>query len=49
MTIFYENPKFKQIELTVADLKKIAEETKVAAEKKGGRGSDPDGGVGVVE
>ena len=33
VTIFYENPKFKQIELTAADLKKIAEETKVTAEK----------------
>ena len=33
VTIFYENPKFKQIELTAADLKKIADETKVAAEK----------------
>lgn len=33
VTIFYGNPKFKQIELTAADLKKIAEETKVVAEK----------------
>ena len=27
VTIYYENPKFKQIELTPADLKKIAEKT----------------------
>lgn len=33
VTIFYDNPKFKQIELTAADLKKIADETKVAMEK----------------
>ena len=33
VTIFYDNPKFKQIELTAADLKKIADETKVALEK----------------
>lgn len=28
VTVFYENPKFRQIELTVADRKKIEEETK---------------------
>jgi hypothetical protein len=28
VTIFYNNPKFKQIELTSGDLKKIAAETK---------------------
>lgn len=28
VTVFYENPKFRQIELTVADRKKIKEETK---------------------
>ena len=33
VTIFYDNPKFKQIELTAADLKKMADETKVAVEK----------------
>lgn len=33
VTIFYDNPKFKQIELTAADLKKIADETKVSEGK----------------
>ena len=33
VTIFYDNPKFKQIELTAADMKKIADETKVTVEK----------------
>ena len=28
VTIFYNNPKFKQIELTQGDLKKIADNTK---------------------
>ena len=31
VTIFYINPKFRQIELTAADLKKIADETKPMA------------------
>lgn len=33
VTIFYDNPKFKQVELTAADLKKIADETKVTVGK----------------
>ena len=33
VTIFYDNPKFKQIGLTAADLKKIADETKVSEGK----------------
>ena len=32
-TVFYENPKFKQVELTAADLKKIADESKPASRK----------------
>ena len=28
VTIFYNNPKFRQIELTKGDLKKIADKTK---------------------
>lgn len=33
VTIFYENPKFKQIELTAADMKKIAAEVKLESRR----------------
>ena len=33
VTIFYNNPKFRQIELTDADLKKIADKTKPVVKK----------------
>ena len=34
VTIFYEKPKFKQIELTIADLRKIEKETQAKTVKK---------------
>lgn len=33
VTIYYENPKFKQIELTAADLKVIEEKTRPVTRK----------------